>query len=318
MSAVPWLAFEWRVPEAGFGWSTPARIEGQEADPERARNDMVLEPMAGGSRRHNVPYRDTWPLRDEPLLFEKFAALATPDEVLAFTNQHGKLAEEEDAEDDAIRADESAPNTWRGYRDSIRYMRAAIGLWEAYDSDDPRKISEKLSWKDGEITFVDPDLEKLVAFGWSKHRANQKIPKGPSGLRKLAGEILQSIIDWGTWPVQPKCERVLVEGKSEFRLRFAPRTLHTALWLQFASLVTGQDTVGRHCMECGRYFILAVRKTRSDRQHCEKKCGLAKHRRLARRARELRSRGMTPRAIGAKLDVTTATVKGWLKKTERL
>jgi hypothetical protein len=92
-----------------------------------------------------------------------------------------------------------------------------------------------------------------------------------------------------------------------------PADLQGALFLQFAMAIHGNKNY-RKCAVCGKWMELVPPATRITRQTCSNACRQQLYRQRFDRAREMASKGKSPREIAAKLETDLATVKRWLKK----
>src|SRR5207249_11188065 len=66
--------------------------------------------------------------------------------------------------------------------------------------------------------------------------------------------------------------RLLWELKrNSLGLHLVPSSLHRAMWLQFAQAIGGNKSF-RRCLECGKWFEVSPKTTRSDREYCSDQC----------------------------------------------
>ncbi len=103
-------------------------------------------------------------------------------------------------------------------------------------------------------------------------------------------------------------------GIGKMELHLIPRTLVTALWLQFAEEVTGKFRPSQ-CLACDKWFRPTKHK---DRLYCKGKCKTAACR-LRANARQLNKEGKSTKQIARQLKISEKKVKRLLssKKGEQ-
>ena len=107
---------------------------------------------------------------------------------------------------------------------------------------------------------------------------------------------------------------VMDKDRARLAFRFDTHTLQTlkgALWLQLAEAVTGDKTY-RRCPTCSKWIEFSSEGARADRLFCSNACRNAAYRVRQDKARQLRARGKSFKAIAKELGSDAATVKRWI------
>ena len=112
--------------------------------------------------------------------------------------------------------------------------------------------------------------------------------------------------------------RMLFARDGEPRISFAPTSLLSAMWLQFALSLVG-DKEFRSCKFCRRLFEISTDQTgfRSHREFCSDSCKTKDYRKRKRTALRLAASGVRLREISEKTTTEAATVRSWLTAAKR-
>jgi hypothetical protein len=275
--------FTWRRPggrKRGFAW---------EGDGDARRLVRVPE----------VAFVD---YRPRPELFRDFADLdGSEGAVLRFANAYGRLGPETDPSMDYL-------GFWQG---PIALMRESVGLADALDSGDGKKIKAAL----GDLT--EEDLQAIaerrqtpvgrvsslgITPGEFAHAALARL-----GRYLLARRVLFSHLSLAG-DLDPRTGRV--------QARFGHEHLLGFMFFQFAlSLIEGRKF--RRCDGCGRWFRLAPGVGRADKTACSPSCRFQQYRRRRRRAVELHGAGWTPKRIAEEVGSTVAKVREWISSQRK-
>ena len=95
---------------------------------------------------------------------------------------------------------------------------------------------------------------------------------------EVARKVLEMLMNAGLADVMHRVE--LESDRETFTLKSEPSSLHSALWLHFAMLVTRGDSP-RICEQCQKLFLIptaeepsneTMRKGRRDRRFCDDAC----------------------------------------------
>lgn len=259
----------------GYQWIAPLHREKRIRRPWNALGSatpsIVLVPMGLGQNTIS-------PTNEDPALFRNFARVEpTPHEILKFAGRAGLLW------------DELNEPFWE-WEYEIRTMRYLVDLWDAIRSDSgDRTVLDKFRTADGgrvKIDFLDtllgyePWCNQRTAIDYFKKPIETSLfttrhttPKeaASSYLLQAMNERLGAL----TTPHALMCK----DGKHCMTMR--PRHLLGALWLQFASSISGGKKY-RGCRVCGRAFELSPELNRADRLYCSEFCrGRAARRRKA-------------------------------------
>lgn len=96
---------------------------------------------------------------------------------------------------------------------------------------------------------------------------------------------------------------------------FVPDTLLSALWLQFADVITGNKTC-RQCPICNEWIVVS-RDTvgnRPSRRTCSNGCRQKSYNLRIAEAQRLKSEGLPPANIAQRLNTDVKRIRVWLKK----
>ena len=112
--------------------------------------------------------------------------------------------------------------------------------------------------------------------------------------------------------------RMLFAQDVEARLSFAPTSLLSALWLQFALSLVG-DKEFRSCKFCQRLFEISTDQTgfRRHREFCSDSCKTKDYRRRKRTALKLAGGRSSLRTIAERTNTKRATVRQWLAASKK-
>ena len=207
------------------------------------------------------------------------------------------------------------------WRRAIHDVRETVRLWHALQANDEAFLRQRVFWRD---SFGLPRVMHEMK-GWKD--ATFEIASAPGNPELWAlfspGDTigpgwyaLQHLVNWqlryhGAFPQMFFTERKT--GRDEkLNMRFVPRSLISAIWVQFARAIEGNRTFSQ-CAHCSRWFEEATEK-RSDAKFCTDACRYKAYRRRQVKARELSNNGKSVHEIAAELDSDVKTVKGWISK----
>jgi hypothetical protein len=208
-------------------------------------------------------------------------------------------------------------------------MRNAVELWENARAGDIEKLAKRIRWQGssakGEdawpytrVSYHGPfsawagQKRFVIASERNKRRAFDRFEDGevvfPAwyALQRIVNEKLRQ------HNALPKLLWDFNRREPELALAFVPESLIAALWLQFSHAITG-DKEYRQCEQCGRWFELAA-EVRADGKFCQGSCRSRAYRARKAEARKLHAEGVSISAIAKRLNSTSKTVKGWVKR----
>lgn len=283
-----WEEFEWPV-MSDYEWrDTPVGIV------------LGATPRAHAVRRYR-------PLaRQSSGLFHEFAALdRTPDAVLTFARRHGKLGAPVErflAGDQLWPEDRTVYPTSGIAAEGLRAL-GDDNIVEPFDTA-PEPNSINWCWK--------AQIELMADFvAWIR-----ETPPQYSDLLHQAGEEMGSIVR------NIRINQILgatvaphlrPSGKRAFTLRFEPKSLIGAMWLQ-AAQAASEGVAFRKCEACGRAIAIArTTGARSDAKFCSDACKSRGYRQRRSRTLALAEKGWKAGRIAKELGTTTAVVRGWLR-----
>ena len=125
---------------------------------------------------------------------------------------------------------------------------------------------------------------------------------------------MNRIVDAHLTPVHLRVRR---DTAGQFRLGFVPDTLLSAMWLQLALAIVGNQEIVL-CKFCSRPIEISTAETgyRTNLAFCSDSCKTLDYRRRKRTALRLAQEGQSVRRIANLIQTKPATVRGWLKKAQ--
>ncbi|HJN45669.1 MAG: helix-turn-helix domain-containing protein [Vicinamibacterales bacterium] len=193
-------------------------------------------------------------------------------------------------------------------RDAIRAFANAYGLLGVPAQDQ--------AWSRNERRAAHAAYgESHLAWAWEIARMQEAIEQWND--QRTEGSL---------WPdmnklVKQHLSRVHLEVRrdsaGEYRLGFAPDTLLSAMWLQLALAVVGNQEIVL-CKFCSRPIEISTAKTgyRTNRAFCSDSCKTLDYRRRKRTALRLAQEGQSVRRIAKLIQTKPATVRSWLEKAK--
>ena len=103
--------------------------------------------------------------------------------------------------------------------------------------------------------------------------------------------------------------------RRKWLLRFAPRNLIGALWLQLAESIAG-DKQWEGCPGCGQWLEVKAAAHRADRRYCSEACRAKAYRKRKQQAVALAAEGKTAKQIAQELGTDARKVAAWIKQAE--
>ena len=240
------------------------------------------------------------PLRTEPALFRKFAELyeAGESRILDFANRYGGLSHE--------------PEFYGSWSQSAGLMDSNLGYWDRYRDGGWNEAD------DLDHTFRTYFLNEIFSDENAKEREQVGMPPLPDRdhltLPQAALLTVQSAINHELG-IDGATPRLMYEqGPDRLGLRIVPKSLHAALWLQFASAVDGERDY-RRCRSCRQWFQITYDNTgrRRTRVYCSNACRSRGYRGRIEEARELFVAGTSLVDISDRLGCDVDSVRQWVK-----
>jgi hypothetical protein len=279
--------------------------------------------------REGGPFREYWIMAARESLYRRLAAVSpTPDGILEFARQYGRLGE--GTEEFATLPDGSRRTVepLRGWRKVIVWLAEAVRLWDLANGHDRAALSEVVRWAKGEVGYRMPRRLQKVLHGellrgrrirWLLDALNPITSFDGSVFtpgdvvepaRCFALHIVNGFLNRAAQPAllwDSKAKRVL--------LRHYPRSLLGAVALQFGTAILSGRTT-RICPVCQRYFEVTAQASRNDRLTCSDRCRIRAYRDRQERARQLHAKGWTAKRIANELGSEADTVKKWITEGE--
>ena len=252
------------------------------------------------------------PLKSEPALFRKFAALPDTEEAFArFGEQYGAVppfGEFIDDETEAERWDPAHSGDTLGAWSTQRQMLArAVRLWDALRAGRPQDVI-------GTDVQLFPDKSPVrQRVCWCVHLAVDskdswmeagEVPRSASPAH-IVQVALAGMVDFRSSGRIVLARAYTPEGSAGLRLTYRVDDLSQALWLQLALAIDGNRRY-ETCPVCGEQWDAT--DARSDRQTCSDRCRKARNREGQRLAED----GHTAAEIVQRTGVTLAQAEDWL------
>jgi len=314
------VEFYWKVPEPGFAWKTADTANTNE------RGQFLAEQAPVGQL---ITYRN-YPALKKPALFKTFAGTPrTPEGVLTFANQYGFLGTGQVGIKEAVGPKD---NTWvvvsgetlEVWSKEIEDMSHAVNLWEAASGRDSNYLSKFIKWHGPEAGWQRGGVSYLPPF----RGVNMRVI--PLASPEYASELMSLFAEGDLVLPARHALHLLVNEKiqqhgAQFRLlwdrthgtlretvRVMPKSLISALWIQFANAIEG-DRKYRQCDECREWFELAGYR-RADARFCSDPCRFKAYRKRQNQARSMSAQGVPVKEIAKQLGSDVKTVKGWISE----
>jgi hypothetical protein len=285
-----------------------------------------------GARRY-------YPLHSEPALFQVFANTEPTEEgIISFADRYGSLGCTTWME---IPSDGAQPlldvgiclqkrgESFSGkgekisqWTKAIYLMRASVRLWNLLrksDTEELRKhfhVRKNIRSGYGDVLYrtdgTPAPQKTLLDWNITTFFVSVLLPGPPDlNLYDLAKDFLIRTVNTPlNLHVSPFLERT---EQGEVRLRFAPKNLLGALWLQLAQAIAGGSEY-RPCPQCRRLFEISRVAGRTDKVYCSNACRVQAFRFRRERARELHAQGKKPAEIATEIGTEVNQVKKWLQK----
>ena len=262
--------FTWRVSRSGYLWG--------KVDLRTTVNFGLITPDTGEGVRIYKP------LLDHPELFLEFAELGPSDnDYLRFAARYGSLTW-----DLTVVQRENCRRHWGEFRRAAMKWHDPLQSTVAAPTNSPPsvpRLADQLARRTGPNdgstfgTALDTSREYERWIDWTLHASEMKldVSKWIAAGRNPSAEHLTGL--------RRKLEAILTE-----RLAFAfhpdtgwpcqtPTDLLSALWLQFATAVSGKQQY-RACSRCGKLFGVSAlttdsgraRRSRDDKKYCSARC----------------------------------------------
>ena len=266
--------FYWPVPKTGFEWTKSiAWPRGRLLPEPQDEGDYLIERAIPGQSRTVQRYS---PFRISGL-FRTFADTERSKEgIVHFADQYGFLFEPVAAmsvvgSDTHVRPGEPM----EAWVKEIALLRSAVDLWGACREIEPPMRDNS--------TPIEPT--------WG-------------ALQQMVNEHLK------TQAADPKLLWDVRATKACLRMRFMPRSLLAAMWIQLATAIEGDRDYGQ-CEQCGSWFEIVAEK-RKDAKFCSDKCRFKAYRHRQKQARDLSGKGQSLETIAAALGSDVRTIRGWV------
>jgi len=277
------FALIWKLPAHGFAWEEAVR-----QPPGKGGRDTFLVEQQVALPRKTKLYD---PLRECTGLFRIFAEIhPTRPGVLRFANEYGQLGGRYSetvlilASSKVSRSGRAASlakgETLDAWANEISSMKAMVRLWDAARRGDTATLEKWIQWHDGEVRY---DFKVGQYHAGGTLAAPDHYPEildglVPADVVQPAWHLLQRELNarLAEHPAMPYV--VWDQDRSELRVRLKPRSLISALWLQFAFAV-GENHSYRTCAACGKWFQVGPgADMRADAKHCSNACRQRKYR----------------------------------------
>lgn len=323
--------FQWGIAESGYDWE-----------------DDVLCPMKWWTEVRSKPYK---PLVEHTGLFLILAhTVPTREHIRAFANTYGLLWH---GPDEASTWDLARLPHFTDWAKEIGRLHLAVTLREFARTQNDAGLTQYVDWRETsgdplhedyrpegwwidtnpDCSYVDrPKKGAFDAYIRACHHLHDGEGQVPPRLHvrkwlnpEQYGEQysqtdtanrLKAALAYVGAAVNARLEKPRMRGPSptnQFSLVFEPPSLLTALWLQFASALTGNKAY-HQCPVCQTWFELSPAVNRADRLFCSNACRTRAYRQRITSAQRLHAQGMELEIIAQQLDTNVKTVRRWLAK----
>jgi hypothetical protein len=318
--------FTWNVPENGHQWveAWPAIGPGRGPDKAAPLERVLIEIPSGRYRNYN-------PLRENPVLFRKFAALdGNETGILTFASEFGALTLGNLLLGPPVLGDYSATvnrdffwlakteetgrrqvygDSLDAWRQRIGIMRQAVEIWDLVRNGDRVALERFIQWKEGpEIHYRHPSRASVIASPTYHPELLAQVPPGNTIIPAkmfLVRELQENLTGRVSW-------RPVLSKSGDISSRVVPQSLLGCLWLELEETITG-DRTQIPCPVCSEWFEVRSSGARSDKMYCSPRCKTKAHREVIGKARQLRAEGKTPKQIAKAISRDEAVVKNWLR-----
>lgn len=319
MDSTDLVEFWCHVPEFGFA----ARDLDPSGENENLGSYLIAQP--GGSAKAYRPL-------DESGLFKELAATGVSVEAIeSFASRYGLLGGNYTKlirlpiPDQRNAFFDIPGESVADWRTAISELRDTVQFWQALQAGDEAVLRRRIVWRGLEPdAYGGPRVAHETDSNGSVRAFEIASANHPELLARFEpGELigpgwyaLQRLVNWqlrhhGAFPQLFMSDRPAWRT-DPMRMRFVPRSLISAIWIQFAKAIEGNRAFAQ-CAQCGRWFEVAA-EARADAKFCKNACRFKAYRRRQSRARELAADGKSVREIAAELESDVKTVKGWISK----
>jgi hypothetical protein len=269
------------------------------------------------------------------VLFRLFAE-TSPDRasILAFASKYGNLTDCFNLRPvKQIKHKRSGPvpgvflDTWQG---QIAAVRRLAGWWDLIQHQDEEDLARHIVLQADSATGPSIHFESHPATATCKHPPLGDVPvREPIASRTGSPDVLERFLSGDVLApaktyLQVQLDQHLHHAADDVRvgmtwdsrrqqpvLSYWCRTLLSAVWLEFATVVNENLAFGR-CPECKRWFEVGTNAARASREFCSTACRSKAYRQRQDRARQLFTAGTTFEEIAQQLDSDVATVRRWV------
>ncbi len=307
--------FRWHVAKSGYKWDTDEDlVEVADEDSENSYNPL-----------------------EETGLFRTFSEIdPTPEGILEFANQYGRLL-------DLGSALSGKFDTYHLWQETILSMRQVIELWDLIQKRDKKKLSayfhlEKsqlirgrhlyFDGKPGQEIVMSSDDRILMSFGYQPDvfsvpeevfaipdEAMARVRRGDIGVAAL--NFINLVIGRRGHLEGRVSPRLLWNTKrTQLQLRFVPRSLMGALWLQCAQMINYEKKY-QQCKQCDKWFEISQKEMNKGKAFCSNACRSRAYRERQLEAERLYTDGVSIKSIASRLDSDEKIVEGLIKEGKR-
>ena len=309
--------FRWHVAKSGYKWDADEElVEVADEDSENSYNPL-----------------------EETGLFRTFSETdPTPEGILEFANQYGPLL----AATESVLSNKER-DSYSLWRDTILSMRQVIKLWDLIQKRDKKKLSayfhlEKSQVIRGRHLYFDgkpgqeivmssddlilmspgyqPDVSSVPEEVWPiPEEAMARVRRGDSGGAAL--NFINLVIGRRGHLEGRVSPRLLWNTKrTQLQLRFVPRNLMGALWLQCAEMINYEKKY-QQCKQCDKWFEISQKEMNKGKAFCSNACRSRAYRERQLEAQRLYTDGVSIKSIAGRLDSDEKIVEGWIKEGKR-
>lgn len=326
--------FQWSVPAHGFEWVqayVPPDKPAEETWPEESQWLLVLKKMGGGKR---LPYRRLSDFKFLGLFRVLAEVKLCRENILDFANEYGALGITRRVYFNNPFEPAYEGETLYDWAWHIEKMRQAIEVWDLLRREDKEGLRRLIRWGHR----VRPGGTPKTGPHWWFYRSHPDTAAPnvePGRVPAWPGEVADSLLavpdvcregdlvtparfflaKWVTHYLNGRASPEMRFSKENGRLslQIVPKTLLTALWLQFARAIDTDKTY-RRCKACSKWFEVSAGTSHTDRQFCSDACKSRDYRAKKQEAIRLRGEKWTTQRIAKKLGTTPEVIKRWLKQ----
>lgn len=297
------VSLEQRIPLGGYKW-----IRGK----TEKRDTQFLVPVEDSEFQGVRTYNPV----ENKALFRVFAGTEpTPEGILKFSNQFGRLGESVNPFNEAG----SGKHYWSGdpieiWQEEINAMRPVVMLWDAIHGQDIDMIRRHLRWAD-KYTLNTPTPNVILYFGAFQLARAQETRIGVNlepGQESENTMLVAAALKYIEHMVNDRLEASIKIAPKDGQLRLLIEAggLQDLLWLQCAQAISQHKTF-RECRQCRTWF--EPYSARTKKAFCSTACRLKHYRGRIAEAQQLHEQGKSPADIAKILRTDTKTVRGWIK-----